>query len=159
MLETLNERLKYAHQKGYYVDMDGNVVFKNKKRKPILNGKYYIFTFKYENKSFNVKIHRLQAYQKYGDIIFNKNIVVRHLNGNSLDNSFNNIEIGSYHDNTMDIPKEKRLFSAKNAASFNIKYNADDVKKYYQENKSYKKTMEFFGIKSKNTLYNIIHNR
>ena len=31
--------------------------------------------------------HRLQAYQKYNNEIYNKGIVVRHLDGNKLNNS------------------------------------------------------------------------
>lgn len=52
--------------------------------------------------------HRLQAYQKYGDAIYQKGIVVRHLNDVKTDNSISNIAIGSYADNVRDIPLEKK---------------------------------------------------
>ena len=39
-------------------------------------------------------VHRLQAFQKFGEKIFKDGIVVRHLNGVSTDNSYDNIGIG-----------------------------------------------------------------
>lgn len=41
-------------------------------------------------------IHRLQAYQKFGDKIYEDGIVVRYLNGDRYDNSYDNIGIGTY---------------------------------------------------------------
>ncbi|WPF64979.1 HNH endonuclease [Staphylococcus phage MVC_VPHSA2] len=53
----------------------------------------------YEARS--IPVHRLVGYLKYGDQVFQAECV-RHLNDNSLDNSFNNIEIGSLIDNHRD---------------------------------------------------------
>lgn len=46
--------------------------------------------------------HRLVAFQKFGIKVFEDKIVVRHLNGNKLDNSPENIMIGSQNDNIKD---------------------------------------------------------
>ncbi|GEM_PF-1110060 len=76
-------------------------IFKNS------NG-YLCFTVRKNNALFKVFAHRLQAYQSYGNIIFNDDIVVRHLNGNKLDNSRKNIGFGTHQDNMMDIAPEVR---------------------------------------------------
>ena len=49
-----------------------------------------------------VKFHHMQAYEKFGDAIFEDGIVVRHLNGDPSDNSWDNIAIGTQSDNMMD---------------------------------------------------------
>lgn len=100
-------------------------------------------------------MHRLQAYQKFKDKIYEDNIVVRHLNGNSLDNTFNNIGIGSPSDNAFDRPKEDRIRHGRLAASFNIKYPkelTDEIKEFYNNCRSYKETMGKYNISSKGTL-------
>ena len=58
--------------------------------------------------SYALKIHKLQAYKKFGEEIFKQGIVVRHLNGNKTDNSWENISIGTQSDNMMDRPEEER---------------------------------------------------
>ena len=82
---------------------------------------------------------------------------MRHLNGNEMDNSWDNIGIGTHSDNMMDMPKEVRVAKAKHASSFLKKYNHENVRDFHQSAKSYKKTMEYFGIKSKSTLYSILN--
>jgi len=49
-------------------------------------------------------LHRLMAYQKFGEKIFEKGMEVRHLNGVKTDNSYDNIAIGTRSQNQMDIP-------------------------------------------------------
>lgn len=152
-------KIKIASEKGYFVNNEGEVFYQNKKRKLYYKLKgipYAMFTIRVNNKLMKIEVHRLQAYQKFGDKIFEPGIVVRHLNGNSTDNSINNIEIGTYRDNSLDIPKEKRIELAKYASSFMQKYNHDEVYEFYQKTHSYKKTMELFGITSKNGLHHII---
>ena len=100
--------------------------------------------------------HRLQAFQKYGKKLFIEGVVVRHLNGNSLDNSWINIAIGTHSDNMMDIPEQIRIKKAKHASSFLKKYNNDEIIEFYNTCKSYKKTMDKFNIPSKGTLNYIV---
>ena len=104
-------------------------------------------------------VHRLQAYQKFGDKIYLKNIHVRHKNNISTDNSFENILIGTPSENAMDNPKEDRVKRANHATSFWRKYDKDIVKSFHKENgRSYKKTMSNFNITSKGTLNYILNN-
>ena len=117
MLSVENLGVLTAYEKGYYVDKEGNVWFNGKQRKliPHNTGKkkpYYQFAIRLTNgKVKNVKVHKLQAYQKFGDKMFEDGIVVRHLNDNSLDNSWDNIEIGTDSDNMMIYPKKKDLLT------------------------------------------------
>ena len=105
----------------------------------------------------HLSCHRLQAYQKYGDKIYEDGVEVRHNNGESLDNSWCNILIGSHSDNMMDIPKQIRIKKALHATSFIRKYDKKEVKDFYTINRSYKKTMDEFNISSKGTLYYILN--
>ena len=63
----------------------------------------------------------------------------------------------------MDVPKETRINrSIKASHSYIMKWDENDVvniKKFYNETKSYKKTMSEFGIKSTGTLFFILHKR
>jgi hypothetical protein len=61
------------------------------------------FTFKLVGVSINIAIHRLQAFQKYGDLLYEEGTVVRHLNGDPGSNAWDNIAIGTMSDNMFDI--------------------------------------------------------
>ena len=52
------------------------------------------------------------AYQKYGDRIFEEEIEVRHLDGNSTNNSISNIEIGTKSDNETDRKKNIQSYTS-----------------------------------------------
>lgn len=152
-----------AAEKGYTVDKLGNVFYKNKNVKirqaNHLKIKYYVFSVRlYINgKSISkmVKVHRLQAFQKYGNEIFKKGMQVRHHNGNHQDNSAGNILIGTNSQNQMDISKEVRIKRAANAASKKrvltdrqiIKMNIDR-----DNGMTYKQLMEKYKISSKGTI-------
>lgn len=150
---------KIAWEKGYYVNGLGEVY--SKWRQLSLNNYkgYLYFTIRIDDRPRKVNVHRMQAYQKFKDKIYEDNIVVRHLNGNSLDNTFNNIGIGSQSENMFDRPREERIKHGRLAASFNIKYPKeliDEMKVFYNNCKSYKKTMEKYNISSKGTLWHIL---
>lgn len=155
------DKIKKASEKGYVVTKDGDVIYKGKKRKLNFYSKndklkYYSFNARIDGVVKKIKVHRLQAYQKYGDAIFEKGILVRHLDSNSLNNNYNNIAIGNSHDNSMDRPEKLRKQMAINASKSTLKYNHKEIYEYYCLTKSYKKTMEKFDIKSKNTINQII---
>ena len=90
--------------KGYKFDVDGNVVspFNKKPNRKQSSGKYIRLGFTYEGESVQVLAHRLQAYIKYGDVIYGEGIVVRHLDGNPKNNKLENIAIGNQLDNWND---------------------------------------------------------
>lgn len=120
---------------------------------------YYSIWIRIDTKKISIPIHRIQAYQKFGDKIYEENIVVRHLDGNNQNNAYNNIAIGTSSDNMMDQSKEIRVNKASNA---NKKYSDElvlEIKEYYNSGHSYKEIMEKFNISSKGTLSYIINKR
>lgn len=105
--------------------------------------------------------HRLVAFQKYGIDMFRAGIVVRHKNGNSLDNSHGNILIGTHSDNMNDIPKKIRIRSAITASNKIRKFSDEDVSRIKKDRHSgmtYKELMEKYSISSKGTMSYIINN-
>lgn len=146
-----------AKKRGYRIDENGNVFSPLMKLNLMKDSMGYLFfTIRIHGKCNKAFAHRFQAYMKYGDKMFDKGIVVRHLNGNSLDNSLINIAIGTQSDNMMDIPKELRIAHAQKAGDAVRKYDYDAVFQYYLQTKSYKKTKQEFGIASKSTVHWIV---
>jgi hypothetical protein len=160
-ISIINKVMVYASEKGYTVDEKGDVYFKNKKRSlNLCRSDYYNFTVKIEVegvlKCTRVWVHKLQAYQKFKEKMFESNIEVRHLNGNQLDNSHENISIGNHSENMLDIPKNIRLSKAIHASSFIKKHNHEEIVKLYNEGMSYGKIMKKLSIKSKGTISFIV---
>ena len=156
-MNNLQKTLVETFEKGYRVRNgiayrhDGYAMSSIKDR----NG--YLF-FK-PTKNTPVYIHRLVAYEKYEDQIFDPNIEVRHLDGNLKNNNHDNISLGDHSRNMMDQPKEQRIARAKHASSFRRKFTDEqeqEIKEYYNYTKSYKETMGEFGITSKGTLHYIL---
>lgn len=126
----MNEELKLLTEKGYFVDKEGNAFSPFTKQRIGYFSKtlpYELIGYKSGNAKVNILIHRLQAYQKYGEALFEPGIVVRHLNGNPLDNSWDNIVIGTVQDNMLDIPQEERVEHALKAARVKRKLNWEDM--------------------------------
>ena len=104
-----------AYNRGYYVNEEG--ILYNPKGKEIGNKVYQPYRFtniRIDGKKHRITIHRLQAYQKYKNDLYKKDMEVRHINGDSNDNSINNIELGTHSENMLDIPKndfERQLLS------------------------------------------------
>lgn len=150
---------RIAKQRGYKVTEDG--VFYGVRNNILIhkNKGYLCVSIKVDGKNRWLFAHRLQAYQKYGDDIYQKGICVRHLNGNKSDNSFDNIAVGTNRDNIMDRPKSERQRISALAGKATIKYNRDEVIEYYNKcNRSRKKTIENFGM-SKAGLHYILNDR
>ena len=87
-----------------------------------------------------VLAHRFIAYQLYGDKLFEKGIVVRHLNDDPSDNRFDNIVLGTKKQNVEDAKRN------------NVSYNKDKYKgeygkiyRYYKIN-GWSKTMKDFNL-------------
>lgn len=161
-LEEFSHKEELALEKGYTIDDNGNVYgLKGNILKEFFctNGyKYFNFRDK-DNKIIKVASHRFQAYNKFGNKIYEKGVLVRHLDGNSLNNSISNIELGSQSDNMMDQPKEVRI---KKASKANKVYSDEVVKQIiidHENGLSYKDLMQKYNISSKGTLSYIINKR
>lgn len=118
MMNKTNKILVHAFSIGYRVDDEGNVYnLLNKEIKTRVSGNgYRMFSFRINGVHSSVYVHRLLAYQLFGDKIFKNGIHVRHLNGNPIDNSINNISIGTASDNAMDKNEIIRLDTAVKAS-------------------------------------------
>jgi hypothetical protein len=151
-----------AYEKGYRVTKDGNLLNpKGTKIGSINNHGYEKTTIRINGKGVVIKTHRLQAYQKYGDKLYEDGIVVRHLNGNSLDNSFGNILTGTQVDNLKDIPLKQRQLNALQSSHKRIKHPkelVDKLKEEYKVLKSYAKLSRKFNL-SYDTTYYLINQR
>lgn len=150
-----NKNELIAVAKGYSITKDGEIISPFGKIKGCFHNGYNTFKIRVESKkSITIRVHRLQAYQKFGNKIYEQGIEVRHLDNVSINNSWANISIGTHSENMMDKPKEMRV---KNAQKANLKYDKVAIREYHKEEKSYKKTMEKFGISGKGTLSDILN--
>lgn len=162
IMNSKNEIL--AKEKGYYVDKQGNA-FSPRGNMVGTRGEdpYMYFGIRIsKTKVVKVYIHRLQAHQKFGDAIFDENIEVRHLNGNSFDNSYDNIAIGTPSENSMDKPADKRQ-RASLIASDKLKVYSDEMVLEIQLMRNagltYSELMKKYNISSKGTLNYILKKR
>ena len=162
MENELFKKEQIAYNRGFRVTKEGICISsKGNKVGSINQYNYYTFELK-DIKRFTISIHRLQAYQKFGNKIYEPNMVVRHLNGNSLDNSWDNIEIGTQSDNWLDVPKEKRFEISLKGAETQKKYSDElhkQVLEAREQGMTYKEIMEKFGIKCKSQVSFMINKR
>lgn len=153
VLSEISNFLVISYNKGYRVSDSGDII---NPKGILLNGtickKYKQIAIRYLGKRLNIPVHRLQAYQKYGDLIFQNGVEVRHKNGISTDNSRDNILIGTHQENMMDIPKEKRIINASNPL-----YNHNSILKDRLNGMFYKELMGKYNISSKGTISFIIN--
>ena len=155
------QALLKAFELGYRVSKCGKNLynpFNELRQRCITNKGYQIFKIRLNGITRAVDWHRLQAYQKYGEKLFEEGILVRHKNHVKTDCSWDNILIGTAKDNTADNPRENTLKYVLNATDKWRKYNATEVKEFYNICRSYKQTMEKFSISSKGTLHFILNN-
>lgn len=153
-----DKAILYANKKGYVINDAGELI---SPRNKVVAGSldkdgYRLSGIRVDGKPTHFMFHRLMAYQKFGDKILDKNLQVRHLNGNKLDNSVGNIGIGTASENNMDKPKSVRLRAANIAASKVRKYDKEEVRCFYKQH-GWSKTMEKFNISSKGTLSYILN--
>ncbi len=158
-LSKRNNALLKAQKKGYTIDKFGNLYNPvGKKIIGSINNKYKVATCGLDKFSF----HRFQAYQKFGRRIFKPEIVVRHLDGDHLNNSWDNIDVGSHRDNMLDKPAEVRLKAAHIAAQSLKKLKPDQVnelKRLHKSGWSYMSLMSRYKIASKSTIYRVVKNK
>lgn len=150
-----------AIAKGYKVSKDGTLCGPKgcPVRCRVSNSGYYSKSIRRQDAygKFSVfMVHRLQAYQKFGNAIYEEHTVVRHLNGNKLDNSSDNIAIGSYSDNVFDIPAKDRILHSLVACSKRTdRYPLEKVRMVKEDRKSgmsYNRIKEKHCIRNKSTV-------
>lgn len=149
-----------AKERGYTITSDGTV-YSPKGNMVGTHGRdgYRYFSFRMDGKIVKVYFHRFQAYIKFGDTLYEDNMMVRHLDGNYLNNSESNIDLGTNSDNMMDIPKGVRVSRSSNASKKYSDELAQAIKLDKENGMSYKELMIKYNISSKGTLSYIINHR
>lgn len=158
MRSSSQKNMKVVLSLGYSISKQG--ILYNKKKIAIgsINSSGYISTIvRINGKGVMLKAHRLQAYIKYGDVVFNSDIVVRHLNGIKTDNTWDNILIGTYSENSMDIPIDLR--KSRVLSSVVRKYDYESVILFYNKTKSYKQTMVKFNMPQRSSLTRVLQSQ
>jgi hypothetical protein len=150
------ERIEeYFWNIGYRIDDSGKVFNpKGKEIKGSVNNGY--FCSKFKNIGTNINFHRLQAYRKYGDKIYEKNVHVTHKDNNSRNNSWENILIGSPTDNRFDMPEEKRLYYGRYAAKFVRKLSDEKYIEFMKDREngySYRELMKKYNLAKSTVSY------
>jgi hypothetical protein len=150
------EMVKLAHSKGYRVTPDGVVLSpfgKVRKLQQVGRKKcpYYAFTLATEDAAFPVPVHKLVAFQKFGEDAFLPGFHTRHLDGNSMNNREENIQMGTGTDNALDRPEaERRAHAAKGNRKHSLDFIAK-IRKEHSSGASYRELSERHGV-GKSTL-------
>jgi hypothetical protein len=163
-----NLGLIVAKKKGFKVTKKGLLIspnFKTPRKLVQRHNRYLRLRTTKNGVIYYPYLHRLQAYQKFGRKIFMKNIQVRHLDGDTRNNSWNNIELGTAQQNQLDIPIASRKEKAKKAAkmrgycpSFTTKKHPHElIIKDYKSGMSPKELKEKYNISSSGTIHYIIN--
>ncbi len=154
----LTKRLLYAFSKGYRVSNSGEAL--NPQGKPLVSGKIG----KYRKISVggpypgSVRIHRLAAYQWFGEKIFEPGLCVRHLDNNPNNNTKSNLAIGTQADNAHD-SSESLMERAVLGATWLRKWSDEIVLKIREDRKNgltYRKLVKKYNI-SLSTIYHMIN--
>ena len=118
-----DERGYAVHDDGKVFDVDGNFVLTH----PDNNG-YLIFQISDAGIRYDVAVHRLAALQRFGSIVLEEKVEVRHLNGNKRDNSTKNISFGSRVENINDISPVDRMHMSMMGTEKQRKLSFDQVR-------------------------------
>lgn len=159
------QRLLYAYEAGYRVQEDGTVLSSQGKTVKLARSTHGYLRFYVQCRTRALKgpvlVHRLAAYQKFGEKMLLPRVQVRHLNGDKDDRTPGNIAIGTSSENAMDIPEVDRVSRSKKAASKNRKLSEGRLKEFWVDrNKgmSVGPLAKKYGI-SKTSAYYIVSGR
>lgn len=124
-MPSLKSVIKTAYRKGYRVNARGQVIGPKGKRKLRLktsnrkHAGYLYFTVSVghnlHRQVVSVQVHRLAAYQRFGDAVFKRGVEVLHRGRSALDNRPSMLALGTREDNERDKPKHVRTRAAKRA--------------------------------------------
>lgn len=132
VLSKINKFVIYAYDRGYRI-VNNKVLNPNGKilktwtHSNVGDCKYKSFNIVVNKEKSNIPVHKLVAYEKYGKRMFGDGILVRHLDGNSLNNNHDNILIGNVYDNRNDIKREVRRTLAINASKKLRRFTDEEV--------------------------------
>ena len=160
-MNRAQELLEWTFFKGYRVNENGEVItpkgkvrklsrkVDNRGTKPDIR---FTFNMKLPGQASSgpIPVHRLAAYQKFGDKMFKKGIQVRHLDGDSTNNKPDNTDIGSPSVNAYDRDPEARRLHAQKAGQKMPHYKGeefwDNVRADHESGMGYKKLRKKYGV-------------
>lgn len=147
-----------AFRLGFRVSSDGQIVTKpnGQPQKLQLDRGYYSFSVPCKERNAPCHVHRLQAYQKFGEQIYVDGLQIRHLDNNPGNNEQSNIGIGNQSQNMLDRPRETRMWIASRA---NLKHDHEAIRAHYAACRSYGATKLAFKLSSSGTLHYILNGR
>lgn len=125
---------------GYKINNDGKIInpkgqiINGYAKKIRSNSETRYLTFRFLGKQ--LKVHHLVALQKFGVQWLFGDLIIRHKNDNSLDNSFDNIVLGTVKDNYYDQPKEKQLRGVSKAHEACRKFTDEQVRNIREAKKT-----------------------
>jgi len=130
-VSVCNDTIRHLIKMGYKVDDNGNVFTPTGKVRNVDIDKkgYKRFSIEYKGTFRAISVHRVVAFQKYGEEAFKKEIQVRHKNGVCSDCTVGNILIGTASDNNMDKPEHVRKAVATKAAASLRKFTDSDIER------------------------------
>ena len=133
-------RIREAYARGYKV-VDGELHGPKGRLSIKLSGKqrYPTFSTNWGGRVYGLPVHKLAAYQYYGEESFKEGIVVRHLDANTLNISRDNILLGSHSENNLDkCPKlRSKVASVARKAQGSTPKNAKLTTEQVQEIRSF----------------------
>ena len=157
-----NRHEEIAHERGFRITRDGEIIGA---RGEVINTYskkgYPTFCVGIDGKNKHVTCHRLQAFQKFGDKVFVEGTQVRHLNGDKEDFSWDNIDIGTASENTLDRCPLLRQKIARIGARKKSKLSDEDVveiRKLKKEGWTLKQLSDKFGP-SKGNISDIVNRK
>jgi hypothetical protein len=125
-----NDAVRAAHARGYVVTETGAVISgKGKRLRLRMSGDppYPTFSLNMGGQTMPLPVHRLAAFQKFGERAFDPNLMVRHKNGVHRDSFPSNLLLGTAHDNAMDQPAAVRAARAQRARAARMKFRAPET--------------------------------
>ena len=137
----VKDKVVIAYEKGYKVLPNGDVVGPSGNLLSLsLKEGYKRFHFRLDDGSHkHILVHRLLAYQKYGNELFKNNLNVCHIDSKRDNNIVDNIIIGSSSDNRYVMNAIKRIEFNENAKSTFNSY----IKDIEQTSEEYRKVLQF----------------
>lgn len=155
VLSKADEALLLAQKKGYTIKNGvPHSYITNCIRSMLYDKGRPYFTIRDGKMSRKILVHRLVGLQKFGNQIFEQGLFVYHKNGEILDNTDDNICIGSMSEAQMSKKLEVRLASARAATP--KKHDHKSIIEMHKKGMSYANIMQATGIKSKGTISFII---
>lgn len=151
-MTTSNDWIITAHRRGYRVADDGRLLNPaGIPLRPQRNRDGYLW-FRPAKAAPPVRVHRLQAFQRFGAAMFEPGLQVRHLDGDRGNNRPENIALGTAAENERDKPAGVRMAAALKATDAVRRHDHAAVAEYLATGATYRQAMARFGISSKATV-------